>query len=391
MAIRLKKSHGIAVVVVGMLLTYQNCAQVGNDGVSASSYDDNVPFAYDARPDTLAYMSCSEITADLSGVDNRRAYFSYRMGAYTPYASGVTLNKTFRQFTSEDTPEVRAQTLASSAKNGNTRLSFSIRRRSEIQRAWFETPGLKTSIDGFLPPMDAAEVAGPLSAKQTSPNIYTNYFPSANDDRLMEASLSVIASEANAQTLRNNLEQGGDPSYLVMGYSGSSDELDMTLRTPITYAADQTTVVATPITRAYGLGFQASFGTPSGLVTTRRVLSAVTEIDLTTGAVTAANWQCPAANQYMIVRPEDSATTCARQPDPPVEKQTDVLKTIRRVLRTEDWYVDLNNHCVVPKGPADVCYGATLAGRTITYGQSCSFYAANGTTCPHYVSVCVRR
>ncbi len=62
----------------------------------------------------------------------------------------------------------------------------------------------------------------------------------------MEGSLNVLASEVDAQKIRDNLEGGGDPTYLVMGYSGTSDENNMTLRTPITYASDKTTVIPTP-------------------------------------------------------------------------------------------------------------------------------------------------
>ncbi len=41
-------------------------------------------------------MSCSEISQDMSGLTNRRAYFSFRLGAYNENTSGVTLNSAFR-------------------------------------------------------------------------------------------------------------------------------------------------------------------------------------------------------------------------------------------------------------------------------------------------------
>ncbi len=55
MAIRLKKSHAPRRVFVGALLAFQNCAPSTDTSANdASSYDDGLPFAYDAKPDTLA-------------------------------------------------------------------------------------------------------------------------------------------------------------------------------------------------------------------------------------------------------------------------------------------------------------------------------------------------
>ena len=401
MAIRLKKTHAVAVLTVGALLCYQNCAPSLDSSDASSAYDDGLPFAYDAKLDTIAYMSCSEISADMSGVPYRRAYFTLRAGAYNSKTGGVGLTPAYRTATQYYTTETRAQTMAASTLSGNTGLTMSIRRRSNVQSFWYETPGPKTSIDTFLPPLTSTEVVGPLAASAagltaSSPVKYINYFPSSDDKRLMEGSLNVLASEADAQKNRDNLEGGGDLTYLVMGFSGSSDGMDTTLKTPTTMSSDGTTPVATPSTRAYGLAFQPTFGVPYGTSTgTRRVMTAITEFDLTTNASRAANWQCPATYQFLIVRPEDLAVNnslCNRMPDSAGNAaQQSALAAIRRVLRVEDWFVDVVNNCVVPKNSGDLCYGSTLGGRTIRYRQSaCAFNAGDGTTCPHFVSVCVR-
>ena len=58
---------------------------------------------------------------------------------------------------------------------------------------------------------------------------------------------------------------------------------------------------------------------------------------------------------------------------------------IRNVLRPEDWYVDTNAKCAVPR-LENYCYGND-AERTIVYTGTCD--PAKGE-CPHFVSVCIR-
>ncbi|NJL24730.1 MAG: hypothetical protein HC902_05885 [Calothrix sp. SM1_5_4] len=69
--------------------------------------------------------------------------------------------------------------------------------------------------------------------------------------------------------------------------------------------------------------------------------------------------------------------------------QQQALSVIRRVLRVEDWFVDMDNRCIMPKRTGDYCYG-DLNGRTIQYGVA-SCLNSTTTVCPHFVSVCIRR
>ena len=411
---RLKKTHALgAVLVVSTLLLYQNCAQApdgsadGSSTNSAEAYQDSLPFAYDAKLDTLAYMSCSEVGKDPGAALMQRAYFTFRAGAYNANTGGIGMTTAYRASTQYYSPVERAQALASSAFNMNTRLVFSMRLRSDLSRHWSLTDGVGFSQMAFLPPLNDPQIAGPFAA--STAGRYLNYFPGTADKRLMEASLSLLKGDTNAMNARAYLSGVGLPLYLVAAYTNSSDELESVLRQPLTYASDKTTVVTTPTTRAFGSGLQLSFGLPYGVgAGETRVLSSVTEYDLSTAPnpTVKANWTCPASYQFMIVRPEDvqaNPSLCFTGADQDYSSQPTLQaaqNAIRRVLPASDWYVDVTKNCVVPKGTGDVCYGTYGATanvfRPLYYSNACTKNDSNqasstyGYTCPHYVSVCIR-
>ncbi|NJL24732.1 MAG: hypothetical protein HC902_05895 [Calothrix sp. SM1_5_4] len=186
MSSRLKLRHALAVAGVGIVLSFQNCAQPPEDSglYSASSYQSKLPLAYDAKVDTISYMSCSGITADVE----KRAYFSFRTGAYNPLTGGISITDEFRAATKYYSPTERAKVLSVSDKNANTRLNLSVRLRSNLQSIWAQNElRLGEEIESFLPPLSSSEIAGPLGA--VSQGSYINYFPGAQNQRLMEASL----------------------------------------------------------------------------------------------------------------------------------------------------------------------------------------------------------
>lgn len=379
---RLKTRHSALAVVIGAFLLFQNCAQAPEEGslLTSSSISDSVPHAFDAQLDTIAHMSCSEIKTNIE----KRAYFSYRAGSYNPATGGLTLSTAYRNYTNLYNPTERGRLLSTSAANSNSRLTLSIRSVGNYQAPWVsEELRVGEEIESFLPPLDNAEIAGPLAASQNGQRV--NYFPGANSKRLLEASLRFFKFENVMRDTRNALD--GRTALLVAGYSSSSSELDTALRGPS--GASSTSVYGT----GYYLRFSLPFGYQSG---ERRVFSptgGVEEVDLISNSVRSANWDCSAAYQFMIVRPEDKAAgrvvcnaTVDRYND---ANQQAALSAIRRVLRVEDWFVDLNNRCVIPKRTGDYCYGA-LNNRTIQYGQA-NCINAGGTLCPHFVSVCIRR
>jgi hypothetical protein len=384
---RLKLRQALALVVLGGLLTFQNCSDApSNNDQTQSSYNESLPFAYSAKVDTVAYMSCSEIK---TSVENR-AYFSYRVGAYNNSTGGLTLTDPFRTATQYYQTADRANAFAQSDLNSNTRLNLSVRLRSNSQSVW-STGSTRAGfeIDSFLPQLDSPDVAGPLAGVANGRMM--NYFPGSGAQRLMEASLRFFEFENVSVETRNNLEGSGSPAYLAVAYSNTADELDTSVRVPGVNPVNSTQPVTAAM--AYGTGYAFTFALPAGTTAgERRVISSLQEVDLSTSRNVAAAWDCSSSYQFMILRPEDVAAglvTCATGPDLATSSQTAALNAVRRVLRVEDWYVDMNRHCVVPKNTGDYCYGSLQSGQSIQY-TSVACTNSGATLCPHWVSVCIR-
>lgn len=387
----LKLRHAFFVVTCAALLIFQNCAQPPENNSNVSSFADRLPIAVDVQLDTIAYMSCSNIKAPVE----KRAYFTIRAGAYTPGKSGLQMRQDFRSATQNYSPVERAKLFASSAANGDTRLNLSIRSAANYQSPWVaDDLRAGEDVDSFLPPLDSAILAGPLAAAPTG--AWINYFPGSGDKRLTEASLRYYKFEDNMVRTRQKIEtsSGPDSAFLVAGFSASSDELNLGLRSPA--GAVAAPGAAVPI---YGRGYLFGFAQPVGYTgnSDRRVIGSIREFDLSQSPpreLTQNQWNCPTGNQFIIVRPEDivnGRATCARIPDRVRAGTNDAaeLQALRRVLRVEDWFVDMSRHCIVPKRTGDYCYGDQLGNRTIQYGTS-SCVNDGSTVCPHFVTICIR-
>ncbi len=387
----LKMRHGLFLAVVALVLMFQNCSQPTETSSmtsnSATAYQSALPLAVTAQIDTISHMSCSEIKDPVE----KRAYFSYRAGAYSNLTGGLSLTPAFRDATKHYNVTERARAFANSDANGDTRYNLSIRSTSNYQSPWIsEELRVGEEIEAMLPPLDADAIAGPLAASQ--PGAMINYFPGAQAQRLTEGSLRFYKFENVMKDTRTNLDSR--QSLLVAGFSGGSDELNTVLRAPPGAAASPGNAV--PV---YGRGYFLRFSLPVGYSGgERRVLASsggVEEIDLSTSppVTTVSNWDCNTNYQFVVVRPEDKAANrviCNATIDRFADgNQQAALAAIRRVLRVEDWFVDLANHCVIPKRTGDYCYGA-LNGRTIQYGTATCLNSTT-TLCPHFVSICIRR
>lgn len=377
---RLKWRHGLLVGVAAGLLLFQNCSQPEDDQSSLSSnqgatgYMAQLPPAYEAKVDTVSHMSCSNITENLP----RRAYFTYRVGAYSNLSSGLTLSQAYRDATRFYNAQDRAEGLQQSTANSNTRLNLAIRSEANIDSIFKEGSLVAgEEIESFLPPLDTAAVAGPLAG--LAPGQMMNYFPGPGSQRLMEASLRFYKFENVVKDTRDRLgaSDSTTAAYLAMGFSSTSDEANQVLRRPLT-----------------GGGFKLNFNLPAGYTGgERRVIGSVQERSLATGQPVGSTYDCLANYQFMVIRPEDKAAgrvVCNAFVDKSDNSSEEAaLRALRRVLRVEDWYVDVKNHCILPRGTGDYCYG-DVQGRTIQYGVAA---CANTTTtmCPHFVSICIRR
>jgi hypothetical protein len=396
MSARLNSRHAIAGAFIGLLLTFQNCSQPVDQNAlnSESSFEDSLPLAYEAKLDTLAYMSCSQINNSLEP----RAYFTFRAGAYSRLSGGLNLSTEFLEKTKFYNTTRRADLLETSAMNSDTRLTLSIRLASNFQSLWASDNGVQVGeeIESFLPPLDSDGIAGQLAGAASG--VKLNYFPGTENKRLMEASLRYFKYDDIAARTRDKLD--ARESLLAMGFSNSSDEMDTDLRGP--------NMTVTP-SSAHGTGFYLKFSVPARFTGgERRVLSSTTggveEVDLVEKKMKSSAWSCPTDYQFMIVRPGDRllpgqtqavgktvCNTIADRYDPNSPSQKKALEAIRRVLRVEDWYVDVANHCVVPRENVDRCYG-DIGTRLVQYTTaSCANTNGVGATyCPNFVSVCLQ-
>src|SRR5262249_22486929 len=132
----------------------------------------------------------------------------------------------------------------------------------------------------------------------------------------------------------------------------------------------------------WGTGYALQFANPTGWTSSdQRVLSAAAEYDLSgTNALNAHGWVCPSANlnsgvtpqtlvqdnaQFMIIQPSDVAgaaggqqIVCNMGPDPALSSLNPpdqiIFTALRRMLPAGDWYIDMQNRCLVqnPSGHA---------------------------------------
>lgn len=382
MSLKLRRVSALVAFII-ILLPFQNCSNEPDATTDeASSYQSKLPMGYKAQVDTLAYMSCSGITDAVE----KRAYFSFRAGAYNPATGGLTMTDEFRDATRFYSNTERARAFSESDHNFSTRLTLSVRQVGNYQAPWQEGEFLVgEEQESFLPPLDSAEVAGPLASLAAGNMI--NYFPGTQSKRLMEASVRLFKYENTVKQLRSELGSGS--AALVVGYSDTSDEGETALRGP----------TGTDNAKIYGRGYRMQFSLPVGFTSGEaRVISpngGVTEMNLEDGSTISSNWECSTGYQFMVVRPEDVALNPSLCPAI-VDKTNNAselaaLTAIRRVLRVEDWFVNVQYRCIVPKRTGDYCYGP-LNGRTIQYGSSSCVNSSTsgGTMCPHFVSVCVR-
>lgn len=412
MSRRLNMRHLLVTAAIGTLLLFQNCSAPPEDASfsTSSSYENRLPLAVEGQVDTIGYMSCSEMPND----PEPRAYFSFRALAFKNSTGGLRVSREYLEKTRYFSNTDRARSFANSEANGDTRFSLSIRSAANYQSIWkAEELRVGKAIEGLMSPLDSNQVSGqlasavkdvnsllntPMNVRDPNAGIpWTNYFPGSETKRLIEGSLRFYKLDDDAVKTRNALETR--QSLLVAGFSAGADELNTSLRVP-------PSVTAAPgyPPPVYGRGYYLRFGLPSGYQSgEKRVLASglgpaagVEEVDLSQSQPTpvSGTWDCSSTYQFQVVRPEDAVTTspnyvpCARAADP--VNMPAQLQAIRRVLRVEDWYVDLAGRCVVPKNSGDYCYGNNIQNRRIQYGSpNCT----NSTTtlCPHFVSVCIRQ
>ena len=366
------------------MLSYQNCAESSLDeSEEVETFSSFSETAVNAKFDTLGYMSCSDMAeADPS------AYFSFRAGAYDN--GGLELSNT-----------VASASDISASNQQNLQMQFSLRRASDfVLFSAQATPAEGRDFANIMPLLGDAKVIERLSQLESGERL--KYVPNSNLARQrFEGSLSFLNSEFLAQSVRTELRNG---AYLALTFNDSTGEsatrpagpADLAaVPTPTEDSTDGASPAAAPVVsnkEVFGTGLKVTFkqgNTAQGNAT--RVLASVQEEDLR-AKNPQGQWTCPADMVFKIVRQIDADAVksngqpyvnCNRETDPAI--LDDKLKKVRRVLRVEDWWVDMTNQCIIPKtGKAGQCYGNQT---DIEYANgSCG----GAKACAHFFSVCIK-
>lgn len=387
-------------LAISLMFGFQNCADPLDIANSDSvSYNSQLPFAFDTEIDTLAYMSCSGLESDF----DPRAFFTFKAGAYG-IGSGIRLTPEYQAATKSFTAGQRADSLSQSEKNTGASLQFAIRQRNDIQAVLASGSSLQENKDfaNILAPLDSPLIAERLVSLGENERI--SYFSgiSGLTGRKVEAAVRFLDSEVSAASLRDNLRDAG---LLTLTYTGDLQANGVIARSPDPNDRK----------RGFGKGYQVDFSmglgnslnsnntTPYPIFTRgiHRVINSVQEVDLLRRSPTEGNlrpWDCPTEYKFLIARSEDvgfdiGKVRCTRVIDPltPSDKDRVALQAIRRVLRPEDWWVDLGNRCVIPKQSNGNCYGRSTTQTPINIKYDGGDCTTTGLSCPHYVSVCTRQ
>lgn len=382
---------GVVAAMLFLVFGFQNCTQYPEgDGDMFSKESKDMPFVIDSTVDQIAYMSCPRMATTEGPIDNDM-YFSFRVGAYR--FGGMKLTDQFYTTNAKRTPERLADLLVHSPANSNTVLQLAVR----------SVANLNSLVTGGTskPGMDYQNMLAPLKANEVYKNIIDSGFstrtmkPTGKRVKYlrngtgygarMEGSLNFGLSESLQDAVRTQF-LGAGKAMLTLTYlepsaptGGSTDNqaADTNVRNPGTVFPEEKNNQGL----AYGVGFDVRFNQPPGGARGRikinpvtqtasedipypsNILTQVQERNLLTGASGGVNqWVCPDPLRFRIIRfgdANDPIHGCKRGPDKNLATNFE-LQIARNVFKVEDWFIDMENHCLIPKRPGGTnnsCYG----------------------------------
>lgn len=419
------------------LLIFQNCSDpLELSEEDASTFSDKLPFAYDVKMDTFSYMSCADMTQ--TNYD-RRAIHTFHIGAYEE-GSGVRLRQEFLDATSSFRSSARADALSKSPTNSGAILQFAARNTEQnLQQILLNDPNGKLVVIGedignFLggAPLSAPGVASALVQKEEERQVllqegnqdasleFIKYFEGTPgfDGRLMQTTLrfpNTLKSITDQfyQTVRLSLTY--TPENNVQSYLARSPEPDNQARKAYGY---KYTPRFEGLKRKHGVADERGFHgrwLPSTNSIQNRTVVEFRETNLETNE--GASWFCPADLRLVMIDPFDATFLDAIVGNEPctisaieggVDETSSLsardkkrLEVIRRVLRVEDYYVNLNQNCAIPKDSRNSCYPKADANGNLTVnikygnGAASDHYCTDNPEeglyeCANYVSICTR-
>ncbi|MNJ91190.1 hypothetical protein D3C87_88370 [compost metagenome] len=406
-----------------LVVSFQNCGKAGFDGSLDESIDltsdaalsikyggstaakvANIPFAYDATFDQIAYNSCAK-----AGLQQSQGYFSIMAGAYGTFGGGTKLSQQFFNYTDANFnpiyPETRLsenqyrEYLADSPANSEAQPLLAIRSSDRLTDIHSSNSSATLGIDVI--PMLSSLTDTLLMASVTKQGTTASYFPFSSEGKVLEGKLTFNKDESLAQAFRDDLMGNG---LMTLAYTKKNGEINE-VRAPSS---------AYPVKKAYGRGYKLTFGNTNAVMggssranNPANILTEVYEGSLENPSSVGVQWNCHITRRYMVVRPQDAATVC---PAEAVDNLANAnyrheLQIVRRHLRADQWDVNLARRCVVPKlGASTSCYAEEqIQGQSagVQYDRSLECFQSNKDAghyangipvkrCAQFISVCTR-
>ena len=392
----------LVIGIVSVPLFYLNCSGSPTGSADSASVlntvDNGGIIAYQLQIDTLAYMSCGDLT---SGAYDPTTFWNFKVGAYNSSSgncanggsgSGVCLNTAFTYAVRNLDLATKESILSTSTINQNLYPDLSVRYASDLVDSssiisWNGTSGSSSYADSNLLGTSILSNFASQLYSGTENDWHNSNFPSGE-----------------------TIPMSGLVSYPGLG--SSPDAVESALRTAVTQSSGNaflTTELAQAGTEtgasyqnsyssAYGYGYRFTFGYgplqnsgPERAITS----NGVTEYNLQTGSPTGSQWSC---QSYIIVYPGDvgrtGVPTCnaTTNPTPSNALQTALVEML------PNWQIDFNGRCVLPPSTVtsgEFCEGNLQMNAPGAYTPSTTVYTGGCTAaannCPHVVSVCARQ
>lgn len=430
--------------ILSVLLTFQNCTSSTEGTTSADTLlSENMDFSLDTTIDQIAYMSCPRVATTAKAPIDASMYFTFRAGAYR--FGGVKLADTFYTTYQGKTQELLADLLVNSPANSSTLLQLAIRQVGSLNSV-VTGPGAATQNMDFAN-MFTAFGPNALFTSLISTGLVGSQITGTRTRDLpdgtglgahVEGTLNFGTTEALQDAVRTQYLGSGagilTVTYLEPTTTGSGSTAGGSSGTTGTAAQtdvrNQGTVFPTKYSNnaalAYGTGYQLQFSQPtgspkglqqyntSGVLTGTELLpypsnwmTGVVEKNLLTGVSgSSSQWVCPDTLRFRVIRPGDEADPaayCPRVPD--LDVTTNMQFAIaRNALRVEDWYINMDQHCILPKRSAATstysCYGdmtkIDYVQYDVTNSAGCdpnsdeTSNAANSKSCMAWATICYR-
>lgn len=392
-----------------LIVSFQNCGKAGFDSELDSNLDvglsdaeltakygsstgakvASIPFAFEAGFDTITYNSCAD-----SHLRNNNAFFSIKAGAYT--SGGIKIADRFFDYADTNFKPVYPETsltanqykeyLADSPVNAGAVANMAIRVKNSLHDVFTATNKLTLWSD--VVPM-VAPLTDPLVMDSfVQKGVTANYFPFSPESRVLEATMSFNSNESLANEYRNVFMTSG---VLALSYMVNNGELYQ-VRAPSS---------TLPVKSAYGRGYSLVFGQAGGATNNpNNQLAGVTEYNLENPTQVLKSWNC--SRKYKVIRAQDATSLC------PAQSYSDIagnaarraeLAVMRRHLRADQWDVNVDLRCVVPKTGVSCYKEESINGAAVVeYNLANECFRENGSysgttpnsRCMHWVSVCTR-